>query len=33
MSFGAVVFMTLTWILVIGLNVFCFVKIFLNHRR
>jgi hypothetical protein len=33
MSFGAIVFMAITWVIVLGLNVFCFTKIFLNHRK
>ena len=33
MSFGAIVFMGLTWALVIGVLVFCFHRIFANHGR
>jgi hypothetical protein len=33
MTFGAVIFMAITWFLVIALNVFCFAKIFLTHRK
>jgi hypothetical protein len=33
MSVGAVIFMAITWLAVIALNVYCFTKIFLNHRK
>ena len=33
MTIGAILFMALTWILVIGLNVFSFTKFFMNKRN
>ena len=33
MSFGAIVFMGLTWALVIGTTIYCFVRILSNHGK
>ena len=33
MTIGAILFMALTWFLVIALNVFSFARIFMNKRN
>jgi hypothetical protein len=33
MSFGAIVFMGVTWTLLIGLNVFCFLRVLSNRGK